>query len=452
MICTSSKRAKKKTLQITISSVIVFFTAQSAFGAAGYSLSAGASHSDNIRRSDDQSAIVDTVSNVTGAFIWSNQSPRLTMLLSGQATYLSYMEDSFEDQVVPRGTLNIDWNISPARLNWIVDDRYGQIASDPFSAFTPDDIEDTNVFSTGPNLVFGSSERQQLILSVRAEDQWYEESLVDNQRLNGGLELVRQVSEGHSIGITGFAEKVDFEDDASSTDYEIFEAFATFSRSSGTFNYALDAGVTALEIEGERADGFLGRLNLFKTTNTGWLLAASGEYSFTDSGSRFVVGRQQGTAGPGQSVDDDTLLATGSPLRLKRYSLSVDRPGDRSDLGLNVYWETEEYELDPLLDRTQAGITLDYGFQISQLNRVALRGNYRNVEFESDSREDDNLEAELRFQRTLTNNLVLTARVARLERTSTDAASQFVENVYGLILTYNSDLMGALQGQSRTSR
>ena len=343
------------------------------------------------------------------------------------------------------GTLNIDWNILPARLNWVVEDRFGQIASDPFSAFTPDRIEDVNIASTGPDFTFGSSPTQLLVIGFRGEDQTYEDRPVDNQRVSGRIELTRQISNRRTIGLGAFAESVEFEESAFNTDFDLYEAFVTFGSSIGDYQLELDAGMTAIEINDETADGVLGRLTISRAVDSGWFFSASGEFSFTDSGSRFLVGREQSTAGPGVTVDDDALVAAGSPLRLEHFDFAVGHVGNRHSLDLSLYWETERFETESPLDREQAGAALTYDFSLTPVDSVSLRANYRNVQFDTIDRDDDTLEVELRFQRNLTQNLALILRAARLERDSTSGPSQFEENIYGLILSYRSDLLDALR-------
>jgi hypothetical protein len=432
--------------------LIAYVPASSALAAGGYSVAVGASHSDNIQRTPGEGGVEETVTSLTGAFIVSNESPRLSMSLFGQGTYLHYADNSFEDEIVPRGTLSIVWNVQPARMDWIVDDRFGQITADPFGAFTPDTIENTNIFSTGPQLTFGSSRQQLLLIGARAENHWYEDQDIDNNRLNGSIEFVRELDGSRNIGLTAYGEQVDFRNEAAGTDYNIYEAFLTYSHSSGALDFSIDAGVTSLEIDEEKSDGLLGRVNLSRSFQSNWIVRLSGEYSYTDSGSRFLIGREQSSAGPGQAVDDDSLVAAGSPLRLEHVDLGIGRRDDRQGFDLSVYWEAETYELDPEFDREQTGVALDYDIRFSPLNTAILRLNYRDVTFLSDDRGDENLEMEFRFMRSLTQNLSLTARIARIERTSTELASEFEENIYGLIVTYNSDLMDALQRQSRGSR
>jgi hypothetical protein len=419
-----------------------------ASAAIGYQVGAAANYSDNVTR-DSAGDLDDVVSNLNASAMWSNESPRLAAQAFAQISYLRYFDETFDDEAVPRGDINIDWNIIPARLSWILEDRFGQIASDPFSAFTPDSIENTNIVRTGPDLIFGSSSSQLLTLSIRAEDQYYENQPIDNQRLNSTLQLKRRLSESQSLALNVYGETVEFDTGSVGTDYKLYEAYLSFERLLSHYSFALDAGGTELEIDDESVDGLLGRLTASRSFDTSWFVQLSGEYSYTDSGSRFLIGREQSSTGPGQTVDDENLIAASSPLRLRLLNFSVAHQTARQNLGLELFWESERFELETQLDREQTGGALSYEFSINPLNVLFLSTAYKEVAFDTGNRSDENLEIELRYRRNLTNNLSLDFRVARARRSSSDLAAEYEENVVGLNLSYESDILKALQRRTR---
>lgn len=416
--------------------------------AVGYQFGAAVNYSDNVARVPED-GLDDWVSNVTAAALWSNESPRLSMDAFAQLTYLDYFNDTFDSAVVPSATLNVDWNIFPARMAWKLENRFGQIASDPFATFTPDNIENVNVLRTGPDFEFGASPSQLLTISLRAEDQWYEIQPVDNQRLTAAAELKRRISDTRSIAFTVRGEDVEFEDPDVATDYSVVEAFATFEQELGLYNYVFDVGHTELEVNNETSSGGLARLTGSRPVGANWAVHASGEYSITDSGSRFLIGREQSSAGPGQTVDDERLTAASSPLRLKRFDIGIARQAVRHSFDALLYWDLESYELSPEIDREQAGARLSYQFSMNSLNTILLSSSYRRVRFETSDRDDENLEVELRFRRKLSRKLTFDLRIARFERSSSDPTSVYDENVFGLSLTYASDLLDVLKSSTQ---
>lgn len=416
--------------------------------AAGYQIGAAANYSDNITRVPED-GVDEIVSNVNAAALWSNESPRLGIDAFAQLSYLSYADDTFDSELIPRGDVNLHWNVLPARMTWVLEDRYGQIASDPFAAFTPDNIENINVLRTGPDFEFGSSPSQLLTVSLRAEDQYYEVQPVDNQRLSAAARLQRRLSDTRSLALTVRGEEVEFDNPLVAVDYSIIESFVTFEQSLAEYSYAVDVGHTQLDVNSETVSGVLARLTGSRSIGANWFARASGEYSYTDSGNRFLIGRQQSSAGPGQSVDDDTLTAAGSPLRLKQFDVSLARQATRHSFDTVLYWEEEAYERAPLLDREQAGGTFSYQFSVNPLNTIVLASSYRRVRFETSDRDDENLEVELRYRRNLTSNLSIDFRAARLKRSSSDPTSVYEENVFGLSVTYASDLLDNLRRGTR---
>lgn len=428
--------------------VLTPFLALPARADVGYQVGLAANYSDNVTRSSGEGT-EDVISNLNASAMWRNDSPKLAAEVFGQMSYLRYYDGTFDDEVVPRADVNVNWDIVPARLDWVLEDRFGQIASDPFAAFTPDNIENTNVLRTGPDFIFGSSPSQLLTWSIRAEDQYYEVQPVDNQRLSSRLELERRMTENQSLAVGVYGETIEFEDQAVGTDYSLYEAYVALDRSLGSNNFTVEAGGTRLDIEDESVDGVLGRLTASRQLESNWYLQLTGEYSFTDSGSRFLIGREQSSVGPGQSVDDDNLAAASSPLRLKMFGFEAAHQTPRQAFSFESYWEDETFELDSRFDRSQAGGSLSYEFSLTPLNSILLFGAYKSVRFDTGNRDDEHLEAEFRFRRHLTSNLSVDFRLAHARRTSSDADSEYEERVAGLSITYESDMLGAMQSRPR---
>lgn len=445
MTRTTADICHKPALRIALALICIAPVAANA--AVGYQAGVAANYSDNITRAPAD-GIEEVVSNLNTSIMWSNDSPRLSANASAQASYLRYADETFDDEVVPRGDLNISWNLIPARFSWHLEDRFGQIASDPFAAFTPDTIENTNIITTGPDFIFGSNPSQLLTWSIRAEDQYYEESPIGNQRLNSTIRLERKLSESQTLAVTAYGETVEFEEESTGTDYKVYEAFLTYEKSLGDYTFAVDAGGTALDLLDERINGSMGRLSASRAFGSSWTVQASGEYSFTDSGNRFLIGREQSSAGPGQDVDDDNLVAASSPLRLRSFAFNAAYQGLRQTLDIQLFRESERFQIESDLDREQTGAGLSYGVSVNPLNMLFLSAAYKKVSFDAGGRENEDKEAELRYRRNLTKNLSLDVRVARTMRTSSDPSGEYEENIAGLYLSWESDVLKALQSRA----
>src|SRR5690606_7294899 len=96
-------------------------------------------------------------------------------------------------------------------------------------------------------------------------------------------------------------------------------------------------------------------------------------------------------------------------------------------------------------DREQTGAALSYGVSLNPLNMLFLSAAYKKVSFDAGGRENEDKEAELRYRRNLTKNLSLDVRVARAMRTSSDPSGEYEENIAGLYLSWESDVLKVLQ-------
>ena len=111
----------------------------------------GAEHSDNVRRvaTDEQS---DTIGTARVTLTLEEMRPRLEARIAADVQYRHYFDDSYDSEVVGGLSGDVAWSILPERFIWIVQDNYGQIAADRAQPDTPDNREDINYFTTGPDL------------------------------------------------------------------------------------------------------------------------------------------------------------------------------------------------------------------------------------------------------------------------------------------------------------
>jgi uncharacterized protein (PEP-CTERM system associated) len=129
----------------------------------GWSLDAGTVHTDNATLAHSGGPS-DTVTSVGGAVAWEIKSRRLEAALNGAGGFLHYLNDTYDNNFLGRATGNAVLQLVPERISWTVTDTYGQIATDPFAPDTPQNRQNVNVFSAGPdfNLRLGSQTRLQI--------------------------------------------------------------------------------------------------------------------------------------------------------------------------------------------------------------------------------------------------------------------------------------------------
>ena len=175
---------------------------------------------------------------------------------------------------------------------------------------TPDNRENVNFLSTGPDFTIGLTARTSLQLSGRVSDTYYEERDTDSQGLSGSVALIRQMSDISSLSLNGSTSETDF-------DEEVFSDFR------------IDSGLSALA-DGHASeprlilDGGYNRVSqddqfdLIEDDASGGLLARLEFSRAVGARSRFGVVAGTGLETPGQG------------LRRIQDVIGVD-PGDDED-------------------------------------------------------------------------------------------------------------------------
>ena len=96
---------------------------------------------------------------------------------------------------------DIRYKLVPDRFEWVFTDSFGQLTLDPFEAPTPENRENINYFTTGPDLTLRLGSFGDLTTFGRYSSTDYEESDFDDQRLLGGIALGREVSASSNFSL-----------------------------------------------------------------------------------------------------------------------------------------------------------------------------------------------------------------------------------------------------------
>ncbi len=166
----------------------------------------------------------------------SARGPETTRHLSadveGRVDGVTYLNNTFDDEVLGQLDGEVTWWAVPERFAWVLDDVYGQIATDPFSPIGPDNRQNTNFLSTGPDWYIPLGARMRGYLGGRYGSAQYELTDSDSERLLGIVGIDRAVSSSSRLGVQASTETVDFDSDLQ-TDFDRHEAYVRYEFSRG---------------------------------------------------------------------------------------------------------------------------------------------------------------------------------------------------------------------------
>ena len=400
-------------------------------------LDGGVNYTDNVGRSevDEESETIGTAGLLLGI---TTDRPKLDADVAAHLEYRKYLDDSFDDEVVGGVNAFMAYAFIPERFLWVVEDNFTQIASDITAVDTPDNRENVNFLSTGPDFTFGLTERTSLQLSGRVSDTYYEERDADSQGLMGSVALIRQMSDTSSLSLNGSTSETDF-DEAIFSDFRIDSGFLRWQTVTERTSLILDGGYNRVSQDDQ--------FNLIEDDTSGGVLARLEFSRAVGARSRFGVIAGTGLETPGQGLqrfqdvigvdpgdDEDAIVGTDA-YRADYAFLSFNTDWERGSLAVVVDFRSEAHEVETEADRDAYGALIEVSREISRRFTVNLNSRYTKNDFETGFAFDEwSVGAGMSMR--LSDRFSVQARIAHIEGSSDDGTRDFDENTAFIGFSY----------------
>jgi hypothetical protein len=116
-----------------------------------YGVDVGVGETDNVALTSTN-RISQTMAMIDADFSVNHQSRLFDVNAVGDFGYIDYLQGAFGPELLGRLDGTADAVIIPGRLIWTLSDDFGQSAVDPYTPVNPDNIENINYLTTGPEL------------------------------------------------------------------------------------------------------------------------------------------------------------------------------------------------------------------------------------------------------------------------------------------------------------
>lgn len=381
----------------------------------------GVGHSDNITRVEE-GAIDETLATAGVDLVWELVRPRFTADATVNADYFHYLDDTYESEVVGAGNAALNFFILPERFNWIAQDFYGQASNDPFAPVTPDNREDINFFTTGPEFAFQFGGAGVVRLYGHYSLATYETSPLDSQRSSVGASVGRSAARGGGLSLNVAAQSIEF-DDQPLSDYDQRSAFLAYRLVGARTQIRAEGGYTSLEPTiGEKSSAPRVLLEVTRQLSPGSSLALNLGSQLTDSSSAL------GSSFEGPVGATSGITASADPYENRNAALTWLFVRRRTSLSLGVTWNSEEYETQSTLDRKRTGfiasISRDFGARLTgSLDGTFLDETFDASDFTAKSKD---FGASLNWQLGRSVGLRLSAE--RSNRSTSTGLGEYTEN------------------------
>jgi hypothetical protein len=395
----------------------------------GYEVSTGIGHSDNINRVEE-GAIDETLASAGLVLDWTKTSRRISGDAQVNVSYVEYLEDTYEGEVLGSAAGNLNLRIVPERFHWLFEDTFGQARTDPFEPVTPDNRENVNYFTTGPDFMLRFGPSLSARFFGRYSDTHYEESPLDAQRTSYGASLGREMSERSRVAINVSADESEFED-GGTAGYERRSAFASYELGVGgrtTMNTRL--GYSWLQMDGADEDGgLMVDIAVTRQLTPSSVLSFSAGKNFSDAGESLSA-----SGGSGMSE----ITASADPFESTEAALEWRFQRRRTGFGLGVTYDERSYETQSLFNSKSIYYRADVSRQLRPTLRLSVHATLSNEKFDNGLESDDKT-ADLMLDWRFGRRIGLQFRVERSERSSSSGTGNYDENRAYLGLTFRGD-------------
>lgn len=392
---------------------------------------AGGIYSDNVRRAP-LAEEDDTVVVVGMDLTWNEEEGRLTGDINAGLEFHSFLDDSFDDENYSTLSALLNLRLIPDRFDWVFEDHFGRIISDPYRADTPQNRENVNTFSTGPNFEFQFGSRTAVLVQGRWVSNTFETSPVDNSVTNGLIAIVRQMSPTRAMSFNISGARVEFDSPLIENDFDRQAAYLGIESRTARGNLSLKLGVNEIHDRGDTREGLLSEIT--------WMRELSGTSSFTarfhqgysEAGELF--GLYQGSGRDFNTSQDITAAA--EPLQNQRFELTYNLRKENNEIYVGATWNDDDFEYTNIYDRQRRGIRAGVGRTFQEAWRANLDLRLEQHEFENTNASYDEVVGRLLIARTLSGKLDINAGYERFRREGDGSINGYTENRYMVFLTY----------------
>src|SRR4051812_13753372 len=291
-----------------VSCLLVQIATTQAYGEdLAYETSVGAGYSDNILRNPDNEKS-ENIASAGLQFSFDKQSSKVQADAVADLAYLDYRDNTFDSQLIGNFAGTALLAFVPERFQWVVSDNFGQVLTDPFQPSTPENDENLNYFTTGPDVTFAFGSQTRLRLGGRYSLTSYETSPFDSDSVAAQLGLIHLLSSSTSISLNGRAQKVTYKEESLDADYGQDDAYVRYEAQGARTRLGLDVGYSRIDRDAanEADGGWLFRLDVSRRISSASLIMLTGGRESSSSGAEFASSQGVGgislNATPGRQV------------------------------------------------------------------------------------------------------------------------------------------------------
>lgn len=344
--------------------------------------------------------------------------------------YTDYTQDSFDNQQYFNLNATAGWEMLKDQLDWQLKDLYTQQSVNSLNPDTPDNTQNTNVLTFGPNFHYKISGRQSIEINPQYRKFTYEIQNTDNQQNSLDARWNYQLFRTLNVGLRGGTNKVDYKDQAY-PDNTFTNIHFTLSAIRSDYNYSADIGSTRADRDGSSStQGITGNIkwsyDITGRSNMLFYLASE----LTDASTSML----HALTNPDYASFSDEQI---SSEILRNNILKFTLQKNDATLTSKIWFELrqQDYEF-ALLDQETQTIGFDMRYSVTAVLSTGINVDYNRTELTDTPRKDNKYNIGGNINYRLSNKLLAIANLKFHDTNSSIDTRDFNELTIFFSLAY----------------
>lgn len=401
---------------------------------AGYEVVAGVGleTTDNVFLQEED-GVDDMILSERLGLRFDSESPVLEAEIDGDVRYFHYTENTTDDQTLFDLSAAATWHAVPDRLQFVFQDEASEVRGNPRDRGAPDSTQSANAYVVGPDVLFGPSRVDRLIMSARYGESWFENG-VDSERVGVGARWLRELSARDGVFLGVQRQQITFtEEDPVATDFERDDVFVGWSRTLPQTEIDVEVGsfeVRREDMEDEDLRGEQAQFSWVQATAPRTNITFRATTAVEDSGARLLSGNDSALSFSGTDA-----VVTGDLVDRTEYEVGINKRGPYYDLLASVVSSEEDYEVTANdLEAVGGRVAVDY--YLAQLTSIGTAISFNRQEFLQSDRVDEDVTVRIEYRRGLSERLFMNLGYTYDQRDSSEANQSFEANRVAAGISY----------------
>ena len=418
---------------------LVQLAAPPAQATIAYDVYAGVNATDNVRLTQTARR-ADVISTVGFDLDWREERRLLETDVQADLSYLDYARGSFSPGVVGNFIGLGRFNIVPEKFSWMVSDNFGQEQINPLTPVTPQNRENVNYLSTGPDVTLPLGSAAALLLDGRYSKVSYQTSDLGSNRYSGSLGVLRQLSSSSSISINVEDQLNRFDNSNLNPDYDEQQAFIHYNKKGVRTRFDAQIGYARLKLRdgGTTTGEPMVRAEVTRQLSPRTSVVLTGGHEYSDASDDFRLLQALG----GANLATQAVQPTGIPFKNNYVTLGLKYQRDRTGFGLDfghygmTYIQHFASALSAALDERRNTAVLSASRRLSPLVDAQLSFSYERDIFDESINTSQFFTGTAQLNWHMTQKVGLAFLYAYTRRESNLPEGSYYDNILWLRVTY----------------